>query len=254
MVYTNSTERQEHRLRLKQMQFAERHEEIIKKVGPIIHWKAWFKTIAFSLVALALGAAYLWYRGGKFDWFYFNQALACSAVFLIGCSYILSAICYFWNFLDTKIIYRKYLGIIGAVFGLCHIIVIIFTQQRRFDADWFFKENLWQFLAGLAALMIFALMVLISNRYLISELGSTRWRKTLRYTGYGALLLVFLHIVFILWARWQMWWTSFKPWLPPLSLVVAVFIVVVFVFRIALAIALWRHQQKAAPITAPVQK
>lgn len=233
------------------MAFTERHEQIINKTGPIIHWKIWFKAIVFSLIALGLGAAYIWYRGGKFDWFYMNQALACASVFLIGCSFILSAICYFWDFLDTKIVYRKYLGIIGAVLGLIHIIVIIFTQQARFDADYFLKEHLWTFLAGLVAIMIFTVMVFLSNNYSIRELGSKNWRRTLRYTGYLAFLLVFIHYVLVVWPFWKRWWTAFDPWLPPLSFLTAVFMALVLFFRLSLAIALWRRTR--ATVSLPTK-
>lgn len=236
------------------MEFPERHEQIIKKASPITHWKIWLKAIVFSLVSIGLGVAYIWYRSGKFDMFNFNQVLACASVFLIGCSFILSAVCYFWNFFDTKIIYRKYLGIIGAIIGLLHIVVIIFTQQTRFDADYFFREHLWTFLAGLVALMLFTVMVFISNNFSIHELGSKRWRHVLRYTGYVAFILVFLHFVFIVWPRWEIWWTSFDPWLPPLSLLAAVFMAIVLIFRMALAIALWRHARATKaplPTTTP---
>src|SRR3990167_2631115 len=100
------------------MPFAKRFEEISKKIKPVSPALLWLKTALFSVAVFAVGALYLYVRRGTFDLSISNKVFASTAVILIGLSFALSAICYFWNFADTKIIYRKYLGLSGFAFAV----------------------------------------------------------------------------------------------------------------------------------------
>jgi hypothetical protein len=225
------------------MSFLARHEEIMKKVKPVSPFRMWLNTVLFSWLIFGLCLGYLYLRNQKLTTFYVNQAAAETAVFLIGFSFLLSSICYFFNFLDTKIIYRKHLGVIGFTYGLAHIIFVVIVLSAQFPfANWFTSEALVAGL-GLLAALLFTGMTAISNRYVIAHIGGLRWRAALRYGGYTALLLVWFHIIATSWVRWLSWISAPKG-LPAISLVSSVFIIFVFAARFTLALSLWRESRK----------
>lgn len=226
------------------MHFEEWHAGVIKKIPRHPLWKYWVKTFLFSLCILAFFLLYLFARTGSLTLFTLNQAVANNALFLIGLSMMLSSLCYFWNFIDTKIIYRKYLGVIGAVYGFFHIGYFFQLLWRRAtNPRILFSEGISTFF-GLAAIILFLFMIVISSRYAIHELGSARWRKMLRYAGYIGFVFLLFHLLLVEYDHWIDWIISFKPSvLPPLSLLSMIFGIVVIGIRFTLWISLMRKKQ-----------
>src|SRR3989338_8627418 len=167
------------------MEFAEKFDKIIVKTPVKPERHLWLNTIAFSLVFFSILSIYLRVRRGYYDLYIINKVLASTSVSLIGISLVLSSICYFWNFADSKIIYRKHLGIIGFIYAVIHTIVSLFFLSDHFQfPDYFLApDHVLTFLAGLVALTIFLFMTVISNNYAVHELGGQNWRKVLRYGG-----------------------------------------------------------------------
>lgn len=190
-----------------------------------------------------------------------NKALAETAMLLIGCSFALSGLCYFFDVFDTKIIYRKHLGLVGFAFALAHGGLSLFYYLGHAPAGsdgsgafelehvWqypgFTLSNLWAFTAALAAMLIFLMMAAISNAYALHELGGRRWRFLLRI-GYLAYFLAVIHFSIKNIPAWiAALGRSPEPSLPPLNFIIFCFAFFVFGLRLALWWVL--RIQEAAP-------
>lgn len=169
-----------------------------------------------------------------------NKSVADAAIILMGFSMWLSSLCYFWDALDWAIIYRKYLGLIGFAFAIAHLVLSWQPFMALFTASTWEQDRAWPAFAGTVALVIFAIMALISNSFAAKRLGGKVWRYILR-TGYIAVLFVLAHVVLLRWARWVTWFQEGMPTPPSPSLIVSVFMVVVVVMR---AMLWWSIGQK----------
>lgn len=225
------------------MPFEKRHQEIIKKIKPLSQWRlAWHSLFLGSLVFIA-GSLYLFARRGDYDLYIANKVFATTALVLIGLSFLLSAFCYFWDFVDTKIVYRKHLGLMGFAFAVVHVVVTVWFLPHKFPwPEWLYNNLQSAVFAGLA-LLIFALMAAVSNRYAVHELGSKGWRLLLR-VGYVALIFVIIHFAFLKYNGWLNWFKTREPILPPLSLLEVIFAVGVIAFRIVLWLAVRKKKKE----------
>ncbi len=168
-----------------------------------------------------------------------NQSLANAGMILIGLSFLFSSICYFWNFFDKKIIYRKYIGLMGFWLIVLHGILTLALPQFPLAA-FFLPENIVAFLAAVDAFLILLMMAFISHRSVIKKIGGRRWRILLR-TGYIAYAFGIIHLALKKYPLWVLWVGNFpEHLLPPLSLLVTFFAFLVFLLRIALFISLKR--------------
>lgn len=230
--------------------FPERHDEIMKRVPKHPTVRLWVRTFIFGFIVLLLCALYLYfYRHRHFTLRTANSAFADAGFILIGLSFALSGICYFWNFFDTKIIYRKYLGLVGFFFELAHtIIALFFLPAFPFPEHYVRRENFLGFIAALGSIIIFIGMALISNRYAASKLGGKHWRTLLR-TGYVAMILGLIHFGF---RRYEGWltWLKHPSALPPSSIIIFSFGILVLILRLCLAFALWRKKKKLTTVTS----
>ena len=218
------------------MPFIKRAEEITKKIKPIKSWKLLFNTLVFSSFIFIAGSLYLFARRGNYDLYIANKVFATTALVLIGLSLTLSGFCYFWDFVDTKIIYRKSLGLVGFAFAVLHIIVTLNFLPHKFAyPNWFVDHNI-SVTFGILALFIFTIMAAISNHFAILELGGKRWRMILR-VGYLAFIFVIIHFTILKYPGWLKWFATREPLLPPLSLLEVIFAVAVVGLRIALFIS-----------------
>jgi DMSO/TMAO reductase YedYZ heme-binding membrane subunit len=199
----------------------------------------YIKTGIFGLIIFATCYAYLRWMNIPGE---MNKSAADTAVILMGSSMILSSICYFWNFLDWAIVYRKYLGLIGFAFGLTHLFLSWNVFLSLFSQSTWEKGAMWPALAGAVALGIFAIMALISNAFAARHLGGKIWRYILR-AGYLAIIFVWFHVVLLKSARWITWYQGGMKTPPSLSLIVAIFMLIVLLMRLLLW---WRLSRVAA--------
>lgn len=236
--------------------FAEKHNKITAKITQPNDNRYWVNTILFSFVLVFLLAAYQTVKGIRLDVYQLNIVFSFTGMYLIGLSFALSGLTYFWNFVDTKVVYRKYLGLVGfyyvfshSLFSLVNYLLIPSAPQPSFDLEYNWRvgemliSNSWAFLSALVSLGIFAYMTIISNKYSMLELGGLIWRKQLRYLGYFAYALIVIHFGL---KRFDVWtnWLSEPNGLPPHSLILIVFVFLVFVLRIAL----YFHQKRKKSI------
>lgn len=170
-----------------------------------------------------------------------NKAVADTSVILVGLSMILSGVCYFWNYFDSLIRYRKHLGLVGFAFVLTHIALSFPAFQALFKVSTWQSGAMWPAFTGLLAALIFSIMAVISNSAMAQILGGKTWRYILR-SGYIALILVWTHVVLLKGARWITWYQGGMQTAPSLSLLVTIFMVVVVLMRLALWYSLSRKK------------
>lgn len=225
------------------MPFAERFNQIIKKSTPVSPLRMWINTLLFSVGVFVFGSLYLFARRGNFDLYIANKVFATTALVLIGLSFALSGLCYFWDFVDTKIIYRKVLGLTGFYYSLVHIFVTLFLLPNKFPFPTWITSHWTTVIFATLGLIIFIVMAVVSRENIAHELGSKRWRQTLR-VGYLAYIFIIIHFTLLKYNGWINWFNTREPFLPPLSLLEIFFAGGVIGLRIALEISL--RKKKAA--------
>ncbi|OGE81066.1 MAG: hypothetical protein A2826_00690 [Candidatus Doudnabacteria bacterium RIFCSPHIGHO2_01_FULL_43_23] len=241
----------------KSMPFIQRYNEILAKTPKFSSTKLWLRSIVFGVATFFIISLYLGYQDGYYIISTANRALAVTAFTLIGFSFMLSGVCYFWDFLDTKIIYRKYLGITGFAFGLAHGLMsayfyaLIWSEALGptnfyylWDVFGIKISNVVAFSFGLIGLLIFLMMTSISNRYAALELGGVWWRRLLR-VGYLGYVFIIFHFTI---KRADVWssWISHPSGLPPISLWLLLLGLAVLGLRVALQIALVKKKRQTS--------
>lgn len=219
------------------MNFPDRFKVILARTAEMSGRSMWTRSITFSLVVLLACTAYIFIQAGWGGITTLNRAVASAAMILIGMSFIASGVCYFWDFADKHIIYRKYWGLMGFWFVCVHGLISL--AQRSFDFGYFLlPQNIVAFMSALIAFAILVMMALISNMFAVRELGGKRWRALLRL-GYIAYVFSIIHMTMKAYPQWVAMDISGNP-IPPISIPIAVFGIIVILMRLALAIALYR--------------
>ncbi len=162
-----------------------------------------------------------------------NKSTADTATWLMGLSMMMSGLGYFFNLFDSKVIYRKFLGLVGFWFGLAHVYLSLPVFQALLKPETWQKGVPWAPFTGLLALLIFTTMALVSNTFMTRLLGGKWWRYVLR-TGYIAMIFVAAHVILLKGPRWVTWYQGGLKTSPSMSLIVSIFILLVLLMRIAL--------------------
>ena len=170
--------------------------------------RLWSDIIVYSLVLFIVVSSYFFIQRGSYDFGIFSQVLSNVGMLLIGLSFALSGICYFWNFADHFIIYRKQLGVVGFGYVFTHGIFSLFflPEYRPILFYYLEKETIVAFLFALIAIVIYIMMIVISTKTMIQKIGGHTWRMLLR-VGYIAYAFSLVH----------MWLNSYPFWLRYLS-------------------------------------
>lgn len=223
------------------MPFAKWYRQTIKKVPSVeSDFQRYVKVVLLSLAVFGIFYGYL-------DWLEIpgtlNKAVADTSVVFICFSMLLSAICYFWNFADTKIVYRKHLGLIGFAYVVVHMLLSFSALKKLTELTAWQSGAAFPVATATVATLIFTVMTLISNNYAARELGGIWWRNILR-TGYLALLFGLAHVALLKMTRWVDWFNSGMQRPPALSLVVSILIIITLLARLFLEISLRRKKAK----------
>ena len=213
--------------------------------------RLWSDIILYSLILFIVVSSYYFIQRGSYDFGIFNQVLSNVGMLLIGLSFALSGICYFWNFADHFIIYRKQLGVVGFGYVFTHGILSLFFLPEYQPILFYYleKETILAFLFALIAIVIYVLMIIISTKTIIQKIGGHTWRILLR-VGYIAYVLSLAH----------MWLNSYTYWLrylsgqgrsplPSFGLLTFLAGIVVIILRIAV----WVSTSKKTAQTPPSQ-
>ncbi len=200
----------------------------------------WARAGALAAAAVAFGALYFfvrqYFKDGvwQFDLAIVNKSLGTAALLLVALSMFLTGVAYFSRRSGRLLACRKHFGLMGFWTGLVHGAVNHFWlpavglhPERKLDA-WLSD------VPGLAALVLFGAMALLSNAGAKERLGGETWRKALRYVGYAALLLAMAHTALLKWASWTKYLRTFDSVLPSLSLPVVAFGSATVLLRLAM--------------------
>lgn len=225
--------------------FQRRFQQSIKKRGEHSTIGLWLNTIIVAGLVFLASAIYLAVRSTRpFGLGDVNAALAVTGLAVTGLSMLLAPVCYFWDFADTKIIYRKHLGWIGLSAIVLHIIASIFFLPARYPFGTYFPHHLLFFTLGVLSFAIFVVIAAVSNRFAAHELGGVAWRRLLRLV-YPAYILAVLHFTVRSAPFWLAWVRSPSTLLPPLSLLLVLFSLFIFAMRIVLWGALRKKARSA---------
>ena len=219
--------------------FKQRHNEIMKRAPKHPTARLWAHVFVLAAILLAAHFVYIAIQINEASTTTANLALANTGFWLIGASFALSAICYFWDFLDTKIIYRKYLGLVGffAIIGHAIFSLTLFTLESYFETG----ARTTAFIAAALSFLILAGMAAISNKYATKELGGKRWRQLLR-TGYIAYVLAMIHFVMRQREPWTEWFEN-QEGLMPLGIITLIIGAAVILLRLILTLSLFSKKR-----------
>lgn len=211
--------------------------------------KVKLKTIVFSTLLFLCLCGYVFWQYQTLNRNLINKTTADTAVILLGLSFALSGLSYFLGgFFTQALKYRKYLGLSGFALAGTHALGVLLLRQDRFPIPGYYLtlEGYTIFIFGLTALLIFAMVTVVSTKKMIIRLGTTRWRELMR-VGYLAYVLVIAHFAVTQNREWLLWLQTQPLTSPPLSLAMFLFGSAVIFLRVALALAL-RSAKKASPL------
>ena len=205
--------------------------------------RLWARALTVALIAFVIGGLYFFVRQfikdgvWRFDLGLVNKALATAAFFLLIVSMALTGLSYFSRRSAKPLAYRKHLGLVGFCVALTHAAVthvllpaVGLRPERKIEAlnsDW----------PGVAALILFGAMTLVSSAGIKGRLGGKAWRRLLRYGGYAGLILAAGHAALLKWSSWTNYFRTFDPVLPSLSLPLTVLAAAACVLRLAVWIS-----------------
>lgn len=192
----------------------------------------WIRTSLFSFVSLYFIGLYLYLDGTKFSLRLLNKSTAWNAILLIGLSLALSGLCYFWNTFDSKIIYRKYLGIVGFVYAVFHAALTLYLLSSRFNIVTYFlsPENVVAFTAALISLLLLTFLTLISHHAAIDYFGGKNWKVLMRFS-YIAFVAAMVHF-FLKTGDDVLKWVFSGSIFPPIAATMVIFAILVLLLRI----------------------
>lgn len=215
-----------------------------------IRFRAW----PAALAAVAFSCGYFFIRQSlkdgiwRFDATIVNKSLGTASLFLIALSLAMTGFSYFSRRGAKGLAYRKDLGLAGFWVGLAHgavehVLLPVLGLRSESGPGTRHAEFL-----GLLALVLFALMALASNDRARGRLGTRAWRAFLRYAGYAGLALGLAHAAGLKAASWGRYFRTFRPFLPSLSLPVALFAAAAILLRLAVWLA--RKRKGRRPTSA----
>lgn len=178
----------------------------------------------------------------------FSEALAATGGILIGLSFALSGLTYYFNFLDPQIKYRKYFGLIGYFYAVAYAFSLLYRYPETYLSPTTYIYLDTDVLLGLLAMGIFTLMALISNSFMLTKLGGRTWRRMLRmgYIAYALLIVRAYYLESHIWLAWS----DYMDTLPPPRLLLSLFALVVIALRLCLEFSL-RTKKKTLQTPPP---
>jgi DMSO/TMAO reductase YedYZ heme-binding membrane subunit len=169
-----------------------------------------------------------------------SESLAGTGGLLIGWSFALTMVGYFFNFLDKELKYRKHIGLAGFWWALAYSITLLFRFPEKYGYGLLSHIGDIEVLLGLSAMAIFTVMAIISQAFWMRKLGQY-WRPVLRL-GYVAYFFLVVRSFFIEWDLWENW-TGNLTLLPPPRLVLCVYALSIIIFRIIMQVLIWTKKK-----------
>jgi DMSO/TMAO reductase YedYZ heme-binding membrane subunit len=209
----------------------------------------WLKAFVISVCLYALMVTYAFFYAGHIEFAQISESLAGTGGFLIGTSFALSGMSYFFDFMDKRLSYRKFLGVFGVFYALLYSITLVVRFPEKYD--FFYPQSFLtaEAILGLSAMTILTTMALISNATATRLLGPKLWRRIL-HSGYIAYVLLIIRAVIVEHEIWQAWFDD-PSTLPPPRLVLTIFASCVLILRFCMEISLRLRKKPSPPPLQP---
>src|SRR3989344_5036656 len=105
-------------------------------------YSLWISTARFAIITFGLFSLYHTALATRYSLYLANKSMADTAVVLIGLSFALSGISFFWKPATKFLGYRKQLGVVGFVVGLIHGSISLAGLPNIFPFPSFFIAHL----------------------------------------------------------------------------------------------------------------
>lgn len=217
--------------------------------------KMWGRSLAVAVGVYLFFVLYIFIYDQEFTLKSFAKTFAGTSNFLLAGSFVLSSLGYFFDFLDSKVVYRKYLGLLGYFSALIYTILVAYIRPEYYFFGFF--DNFWSsdILLGSTAMTILTAMALISNERAMLWIGPERWRLSLRF-GYLAFFLLVLRAILnqsvLIGADTmpEMWvaYLSYPDTLPPPRLLFSCVAMSVIFLRLGVEFDKW-YRKPALPLS-----
>ena len=198
------------------------------------------RDIYFIIFLLILGL--IFYLDDHFSFLTISKALAGTSALMLAASFSLSGFCYYWDFLDTKIAYRKYLGIVAYYLALAYSFSLVVLDPGKYLYGFFDNIFSADIMLGGIAMLILTFMTVISTDKMMLRMGPKKWRYALRL-GYLAWVLLAIRAWFLEQEIWDVYLDD-PTGFPPPRLLLSLLVIVVLIFRISIDVS-----KKCIPFT-----
>lgn len=189
----------------------------------------WKSAVLAGLIIFLFSALWLYLRrwGMPLSEVYFKLSfagLAVTGTALIAMVYLFGSLAHFWpKTWEAKKELRKYYGLFGFYLIVLHSVWGILLKVPLTEIE-------MPFIFGILGLLIFTIVAVASLRFIAQRMKPSWW-LFLQRLGYLALILGTIHFGLL---KWQ-GWLAIGKWhyfLPPLSLLLFLFITFVFIMRL----------------------
>jgi DMSO/TMAO reductase YedYZ heme-binding membrane subunit len=210
----------------------------------------WRNSIIFSLYIYVAALSYTSLFREVVDLATATLALALTGGILIGCSFALSIMSFFFDFLDSKLKYRKEIGVLGYFYALTYSLSLL----QRFPEKYIESFPNWlmepEAILGLTAMGILTMMTIISTKAGV-HLAGRHFRPLLRL-GYVAYFLFVIRAWLLEKDLWLSWLETTDDLAPP-RLLLSIFALSIIFCRILMEIVLRTKRQVTPTQQNPVQ-
>lgn len=212
--------------------------------------KLWIEALVYGLLLTVFSCIYQFIQARSFTLYTLQAAFSFSGIILINLSFILSGVSYFWHIGIKKLGHRKQYGVVGFVLVLIHALLSLQLYAGSIFSLSLFMSGPVIYISALCALIIFTMMVIVSNFGIPAKIGVLLWRQLLR-VGYIGIVLFTIHLFLLRYITWIRWFNTFNPLLPPLSLFLFLFSAAAVGLRMALFIALKKRATSQKNVSPP---
>lgn len=213
------------------------HQKVIE--AHLVHFslkkKLWLNTLLIAAALYAILAYITFLLDKSLEPLTFSKALGGTAAICLAISFSFSSWCYYFNFLDHKLIYRKYFGLTGYYIAILYSFSLLFVNSERYFFGFF--ENIFSadFILGLSALAYFTFMAVISNSWAIKQMSPKHWRWALR-GGFAAWFLLAVRAFILEKPLWLDYLSTFRGFPPP-RMLLSLLVVAVITFRLSIEVS-----------------
>ncbi|MBI2048022.1 MAG: ferric reductase-like transmembrane domain-containing protein [Parcubacteria group bacterium] len=209
----------------------------------------WKTTVSIFVAVFLISFVYAFIRYnilrdvslGQIPFFITNKVLALTGTILIGFSFLLGPLTRFWpRAFERKLYLRKPLGVFGFGIAALHSFISLALLSPAYYPKFFLESGKLNFIGetsllfGVLALFIFSVVSLTSIPAIAERLKPEQW-KSIQRLGYLAYVFVLLHVVVMGFQGWFLG-TSYLYGFISISLISALFIITVLIFRLAVIV------------------